>query len=91
MERKFTIEEKEKIVNFGAFGYEDPEMMANILDWDTKEVVREMKKKRGQWQDLYKKGRDRSTYAVDMKLLDMAMQGDMKAIEEIERRKFERS
>lgn len=88
MDRHLTDEEKEKIVNFGAFQY-DAEEMAIILGWELKEVVSAMKTN-GEYKQLYDKGAVVSDYLLEVKVFEMAKAGDLKAIEKFERAKRKR-
>lgn len=87
MERTLTDEEKKAILNFGAFGYE-PERMASILGWGIDEVKAGLSG--GEFSELVQRGKDMGEYAIDSKLWDMALSGDMKAMERFEERKLAR-
>lgn len=78
-------EEKEKIINFGAFGYKDITQMSNILNWDESKTKQIMSTK--DWTDMYTKGLDRCNYAIDLKLFEMVLSGDLKALDQFEHRK----
>lgn len=84
---KFKIDKdtEEKIVNFGAFGY-DIQKMANVLDWSPDEIRTALDEKKLFWK-LYQKGKDTADYVIDLKLFEMAQSGDLKALEEFESRK----
>lgn len=88
MERNISEEEKEAIINFGAFGY-DASKMASILGWEEKEVQEAMQAE--EFTTLLQKGKDMGEYAIDKKLWEMALSGDMKAMERFEARKKVRS
>lgn len=87
MERVITEQEKEAILNFGAFGYE-PEKMASILGWGVDEVKAGLAG--GEFLNLIQRGKNMAEYAFDKKLWDMALSGDMKAMERFEERKIAR-
>lgn len=72
----YTEDQKKKILDFGALGYND-ETARKILDADLTE----------EYEKIYEQGRLLSNYVIDMKLLEMAQQGDLKAIQKIEARK----
>ena len=84
MERTITDQEKEAILNFGAFGYE-PEKMASILGWGVDEVKTGLVG--GEFLELIQRGKNMAEYALDKKLWDMALSGDMKAMQAFELRK----
>lgn len=84
MERTITDQEKEAILNFGAFGYE-PEKMASILGWGVNEVKAGLSG--GEFAKLIQQGKDMGEYALDKKLWEMALSGDMKAMQSFELRK----
>jgi hypothetical protein len=77
MDRNLTPEEQEKIINFGAFGYQNEEMSI-ILGWDTK---KEMSDKNSEFSKLYEKGKVVSEYLLMTKVFEMAKAGDLKALE----------
>ena len=78
MERTITDEEKDKIINLGALGYSDEEC-ATVLGWDDVNV--------SGFRELYHQGEIRSRYVVDLKLFELATGGDIRALQELERRK----
>lgn len=86
MERDITDSDRDKIINFGAFGY-PVEKMANILMWDVVEVEKLMKNKKSEFARLYKKGEETADYVIDLKLFEMAQSGDLKALQKFEFRR----
>jgi len=82
---KFSEEQKEIIINAGAFDY-DLNKIANILDVDCKELKQQYKNINSEFYQLFKKGKDRFDYAIDNKLFQMARNGDIKALEKLEQR-----
>lgn len=86
VERNLTDEEIEKVNNFGALGY-TPRIMASILGWEESDVEKQMKTANSQFARTYQKGADIAAYLIDKKLFDMAMAGDIKAMEKYEYRK----
>lgn len=85
MERFLEKEEIEKIINFGAFGYEEVRM-SNILGWELEEVRMLMEDKNSEFSKNYAVGEDKAQYVIDMKLFEMASGGDMKALQKFEKR-----
>ena len=83
MDRALTQEEKEKVINCGAFSYEN-ERMAIVLDWSVEEVDRMMKDKKSELYRLYNKGLMLSEYVLMTKLFEMAKSGDIKALDKLE-------
>lgn len=82
-------EQEETIINFGAFDY-DIKKMANILDKKEKEINDELKNENSLFCKLYQKGRDMADYTIDLKLFKMIQNGDLKALEKLEERKWDR-
>lgn len=83
------IENAEMIVNFGALGY-DTKKMSSILGVPEIEILLELKNKDSEFAKLFQKGVDMSEYVIDMKIFNLANQGDMKAITLFEKRKEQR-
>lgn len=83
------IENTEIIINFGAFGY-DAKKMSSILGVPEIEIVQELKNKDSEFAKLYQKGVDMSEYVIDMKIFNLAKQGDLAAIALFEERKEQR-
>ena len=85
MERIITEKEKEQILNMGAFEYSN-EMCANVLDWE-KDLVDLLMNTDSEFSKLYKKGRDRAQYVIDLKLFEQAQAGDIKSLDKLQTRK----
>ena len=83
------IENAEMIVNFGALGY-DAKKMSSILGVPEIEIIEELKNKDSEFTKLFQKGVDMSEYVIDMKIFDLAKQGDLAAITLFEKRKEQR-
>ena len=75
----------EHLINFGALGYSSLEMSV-ILNVDESEIIALMKNKNSEFRKLYEKGIIYAKYLIDKKLFDLAKNGDIKAIKEIELR-----
>lgn len=88
MERNIDEAMKEKIINCGAFGY-DEKRMAAILELTVKEV-KELMDSESEFEQLYERGKMRGDYVLDLKLFEMAQAGDLKALEKYEQRKMVR-
>lgn len=69
MERALTKEEKEAIINFGALEY-DAERCADILDFDAKKFKKEFDNHKSEIFKLYRQGRSRAEYKIDLKLFE---------------------
>lgn len=82
-----------KITSLGSLGYSYTQCI-NVMDISDEDEA-EFRK---QWSDsgsriakAYLKGVDQANFAIDLKLYEKARNGDMKAIEMFERRKYENS
>lgn len=84
-----TEEDRERIINFGAFDY-PPQKMANILGLETEYIKNLMKDKNSVFYSLFQKGIDMADYVIDLKLFEMAKSGDIKALDKLEQRKKKR-
>lgn len=83
------IENPEIIINFGAFGY-DAKKMSSILGVSEVEIIQELKNKDSEFTKLFQKGVDMSEYVIDLKIFNLAKQGDLEAIKLFEKRKEQR-
>lgn len=83
------IEIPEMIANFGALGY-DAKKMSSILGIPKIEIITELKNKDSEFSKLFQKGVDMSEYAIDVKIFELAKQGDLAAITLFEKRKEQR-
>lgn len=90
MERNITEQEKQKIINFGAFGYTS-DKMASILMWDKKEVDAFLSDANSEFFRLYRHGDEMCDYVLDLKLFEMAQSGDLKALQKFEFRKTKKN
>ena len=86
---KINKEIEEQIINFGVFGY-SPQKMSNILEIEIDIIQTQIKDSNSEFNKLYQKGTDTADYVIDLKLFEMSRQGDLKALEEFERRKRKR-
>ncbi len=80
-----------KIVGVGTLGY-SIEKIINVLDISDNDInnfILDFKNKNSVVYKNYKKGLDKSDYAIDMKLFELAKNGDLKALEKYEKRKIE--
>ena len=90
MERTLSEKEKELILNFGALEY-DARRCAAILGWKEKEFQKGLDDAKSEVHRLYESGKIKAEYVIDLKLFEQAQQGDLKALEELEGRKFSRN
>ena len=77
---------EEKIVNCGVFGY-SASKMANILGFSESEIATEIATSNSTFKKLLQKGIDLADYTIDLKLLELAQVGDIKALEKLDSRK----
>jgi hypothetical protein len=75
-------EKRKVIINSGAFGY-NAEILASLLEEDTKDVVEKLKPN-GEYYKMYQKGKNLARYKIDEKLFDMACSGDLNAIKQFQ-------
>lgn len=82
-----------QVTSFGMLNY-GIDRMCNILDLDSDSDIQEFERffsdKRHPVYRAYKKGVDKADYHIDLKLFEQAKKGDKKALEMLERRKYER-
>ena len=83
------IESTGMIINFGALGY-DAKKISSILDIPEIEILSELKNEDSEFAKLFQKGVDMSEYVIDMKIFELAKQGDLAAITLFEKRKEQR-
>lgn len=81
MVRDITEKEKEIIINCGQMDY-PIKKIAVILDIEESELSTDET-----FQALYQKGKALGEYVIDQKLFDMAIAGDLKALQKLEARK----
>jgi hypothetical protein len=80
-----TDENKEIIINSGAFGY-DAEVMSSLLQVDI-DVIKQQFDNKTEFKKLYEFGKNMAKYKLDLKLFEMAKNGDVKAIQQFETNK----
>lgn len=83
------IENAEMIINFGALGY-DTKKMSSILGVAESEIAKELKSEDSEFSKLIEKGKTISEYVIDLKIFNLAKQGDLAAIAEFKKRKEQR-
>ena len=78
---------KQKFMDFGALGY-SKDRMASILGQTKQEFDKSWK----DYEQSYQRGADEFEFAVDRKLMQLAINGDMKAMDKMDakKRKFKR-
>lgn len=85
----FTEEQQEAIRNFGALNYSAMKIIS-ILAIPAEKII-EFKQSfsdtKGEVNQLIQQGKDGSEYIIDRKLLELAQNGDLKALETLEKRK----
>ena len=86
MGRNLTKEEIEKIINCGALGY-DHLRVSVITGIDSAEIKKQLKAKSGEIFKAYQRGEWINDYLIDVKLIEMAQGGDIKAVTELDSRK----
>lgn len=77
---KFTEKEIEIISNCAAFGY-DYKKIAIMLNIEENEVKQEMLNKNSELSLIYEAAKIKSEYLINTKLHELALQGDIKALE----------
>jgi len=88
--QQFNEEQKEQIINFGAFSYPIGKMAAILII--EKSVIKEWQKdENSEFEKLYQKGVHLCDYVLDLKLFEMAQLGDLKALQQFEFRKTKRT
>jgi hypothetical protein len=73
-----TVEQKAMAINLGALGY-SPAMCKKVMDDGLVDDPA--------FQGLYDRGLARGEYIIDLKLLELSQQGDLKALSKLEQRK----
>jgi len=87
---KILKEQEEQVINFGVFDY-NAKKIASILGLEKNEVEEEFKNKDSQLSKLFQKGKDMADYVIDLKLFEMAKTGDIKALDKLDSRKWDRT
>jgi hypothetical protein len=86
MERNLTDEEKGKLINCGALGY-DSSRISVITGLDLKQVVAGLKNEKSEIFKSFQRGEWINEYLIDVKLIEMAQGGDLKAVDTLDARK----
>lgn len=85
---KYTDDFLKKIMQCGTLGYPLSKIL-NVLDIDNEaEFKVDFNNKESEVSKNYQKGIDRADFVLDCKLFEMAKDGDLKAFDKFERRKF---
>ena len=86
MKQSLNLEESqvEHVVNFGALGY-GVDLMARILEIPESSILAAMGDSASGFCKAYEKGEAMACYRIDQ-LLEMAQGGDIKALNELEKR-----
>ena len=85
---KYTDDFLKKIMQCGTLGYPLSKIL-NVLDIDNEaEFKVDFNNKESEVSKTYQKGIDRADFVLDSKLFEMAKDGDLKALDKYERRKF---
>jgi hypothetical protein len=80
MKLELTTEIEEKLMDFGALGY-DSFQMSIILDIEHKLIEEFMNDKSSEFFMIYQKGMYTAKYMVDKKQFDQALNGDPRAMD----------
>ena len=81
-----TEKNKEKIINCGSLGYSNSQI-AILFEVDETGIDKLMNDKSSWFCQTYNKGKVIFDYVIDTKLMDLARNGDIKALDKLERRK----
>lgn len=79
-------EDEEKVINCGAFNYSAGKI-ASLLGLEKEEVADELRNEESLLFKLYQRGKDMADYAIDLKLFELSRAGDLKALEQFNKRK----
>lgn len=83
----YTEEQLKKMVHMGILDY-SCEKCINVLDIeDEKQFTNDFSNQNSEIYKAFKKGKDKSDYAIDLKLFEKAKDGDLRALAEYEKRK----
>jgi hypothetical protein len=86
-----TDEFLKKMVSVGTLGY-SIEKVINVLDIEDVEwFMKEFYDKSSRIHSAYQKGKDKADFKIDLKLFELAQQGDIEAFKIYERRKEEQT
>jgi len=72
----------------GALGYPAAKV-ASVMELDLKVIEAGLSDKESDIFKAYQAGIDYADYVIDLKLFDLARQGDIKAMDKLEKRKLE--
>lgn len=86
---KNTEKNKEKVINCGSFEYSNL-YISILFEVDKVEIDKLMNDGSSWFSQMYEKGKIISEYVIDVKLLELARNGDIKALDKLERRKIMR-
>lgn len=89
VQKSLTEEEEEKISNFGALGY-SKKRCEILLGWTREEIEEGFGNSKTQFYKFYLEGKYKAEYVIDMKLFELAQQGDNASIKLLESRKQNR-
>lgn len=87
---QLTKEQEEQVINFGVFDY-PADKISSILGIELSEIKKDLANEKSKLNQLLEKGKNISEYIIDLKLFDMAKNGDIKALDKLESRKRERN
>ena len=85
----YTPEFLKKLTTLGTLGY-NIQKIINILDipfTDQESFVSDFNNPKSEVRNAFQRGVDKSDFAIDQKLFELAQSGDMKAIEKYDERK----
>ena len=83
----YTEEQLKKMVHMRILDY-SCEKCINVLDIeDEKQFTNDFSNQNSEIYKAFKKGKDKSDYAIDLKLFEKAKDGDLRALAEYEKRK----
>lgn len=85
MVRDVDESKKELVSDFGMLGY-DAEKIAIMLDMSVEDVAVLLECQESNMSKWFKRGKTLARYAIDKKVFDLALSGDMIALKEMRRR-----
>jgi len=87
----YTADQLKRLTQLGALGY-GAKKCANVIEVDfTDDFAREFHNPESEIGKAYQKGKDMADFAIDAKLFELAKAGDIKALEKLETRQYERT
>lgn len=84
---EYTEDFLKKMVSVGTLGYALDKII-NVLDINDASFTADFDNPESPVAKAYQKGLDKSDYAIDMKLFELAKNGDMEALKKYEQRKI---